>query len=65
MAPGCVFTLVGSVMGRRTALMEAMRDPVTPSTVMLAISSVLGERSVWPLTMYVMETKVRAALILF
>ena len=58
MARGCVSTLAGSVMGRRTALMEVMRGPVTPSTAMLVTFSVLGELSAWPLIMSAMETKV-------
>ena len=46
MAPGCVSTLAGSVMGRRTALMEVMSCPVTLSTAMLVTFSVLEELSV-------------------
>ena len=58
-APGSVSTLAGCVMGRRTAVMGVMRGAVTPSTVILVTSCVLGELSVWPPIMSVMEIKVQ------
>ena len=39
--------------------MGVMRGAVTPSTVILVTSCVLGELSVWPPIMSVMETKVQ------